>query len=813
MRRTILSRMTFAGEGPMRPPVRFKPLAPSMIPIKLSDDYTPFPLPLYDTDLGFGPLRVDNVPDVEIAAKKMQERRGAESSRRTTTDEVEVRDGDLDESGLGRFTVDLMDVDPTANANGEEPGLTKRDEEENRVATSLDHTEEDAMQAYVQDPYGYPLVDRLQCVMPLGKLIHRLETRASDTEFAATLADITSQLPSYSASELIEAISAIHGMFDPRRGMKAFHRAHLRIRWLGRTFDAVNAEMLDAVLNFVTGVEQLLCEEEADMLVRYPGVVVEMLHFLATIHIFKPVEWYTVREVGDSRNGDYCHPAFNVGSKTAHKTPAWELFDILCVTIVENRGEFLSRATPEELVEMFAGIAAVLSAEYIPSDVARAILNQFLSHFSSNEQTSEAIKSHRDKLLCRMFFIAHLVYMSNIPKPLLDLVKGAKTLTAEYFAAASQISPYDESIVDQWATAMSNAAARGQDDEAAGLLESGMQVIMRMKRVPEAVQLVVNRDIDARTLALIPQAMPYLSTSLQTAALANNKIESTELMMANDAKHVTKEWSPRTLLASMRQLQSLDTIFVFHSSIVVNNNQGKSTGGTPSVSAQLVQVLRACRSGTVALIVMASSLHALHTRLLTCKVPAERDALDNALLTLVNEIYHQRVVFVPFSEELQMREAGTFFDEDSLVWSLGIRITAKLPKPKCRALMDPHCKAALATRYFRKTGTHPAQMDHAGQSLAFYTAGKVDGVAHSPAALRAFRPLKKHHPSVRDPVFTDHVNPKKRRFLFRPDIGIMDKYRVLNRHLRPGFANGRSDHDLRGLGIHTPDHPQPQFAK
>jgi hypothetical protein len=230
-------------------------------------------------------------------------------------------------------------------------------------------------------------------------------------------------------------------------------------------------------------------------------------------------------------------------------------------------------------------------------------------------------------------------------------------------------------------------------------------------------------------------------------------------------------------------------------------------------------------------------------RLLTV-CPKERRALENALLTLVNEIACRRVVFVPFSEELGVREAGTFFDEDSIVWSLGVRLALQFPKPKCRALMKSDCKAAVAHRYFRKTGLNPAEFDHSAQSTSFYAAGAINGtvdginatpitidlskekstgngkakekkttmaMAHSPAALRAFRILNYTHRAVGDRVFADKTNPKRRPFLYRPDIGIMDKYRTVHRHLRPGFGSGRAEHDFRGLGLHTPGFAQPPY--
>jgi hypothetical protein len=847
MRRSVISKMrNFGSDLPPPAAVRFKPLAASMMPAHLPESYVPFPLPRYDTDLGFGPTRLENIPDVERAALRMAKTAIGERQLPPFGAVAEADSSSATLTSISDEKTSALDATPKKDTP---PTPTKM--EGSRAGVP----------GYVPDEYGAPLVERLKCVIPLRDLLHRLRTRTADHEFAATLVDISSQVPSYTAEEMVEAISAVHNVFDVTRGMKAFHRKHLRVQFSGRPFDTPNFEMLNAVFGFVEAVEGRLCVASySDMFLTHHAVVIEMLHFMSVIKIFRPVEWYSVRESGDCRLGDYSHPVGNIGKYTAHKNFGWEFFDVLSVTAAENRGDFLNRASVEELVEILAGFIAVLSAEFVPGDVSSAIMGRIAHVVRQQDQANMEIQKNaddvdgcqkeanlveetvrnetqrrRDALVSRVFFLSQMLYMTNVPRNLLELFQTIRFPTADFFSAHH--GNIDVALVERFCTALSLArneegpGSKGASEDGgssvAALLEAGQQLVMRIKDLSLATSTAARLQLDRELLCLIPiaaryvdaqdeietkclsQISPLVGSPVVTEATSAASQLDGEQKKANGVKsNKKKSWDPKTVLASTAVLETMDSILVFHSSIVK----------TVFVTAQLVRAIRACRSGATALIVTASSLQALHCRSLLTSSAAERRALDNALLTLTNEIYHRRVVFLPFSEELQFREVGTFFDEDSIVWSVGVRLAAKFAKPKCRALMDLHSKAALAHRFHRKSGVNPAEMDHDAQSLSFYTSsGSFGGgplgsaVMHSPAALRAFRPLHHTQTAVRDRVFTDHVSPKKRRFLFRPDIGIMDKYRTVHRHLRPGFASGRGDHDFRGLGLHTPNFPQPSF--
>lgn len=38
-----------------------------MMPKNVSKTFTPFPLPKYDADLGYGPVRLRDIPDIAVA--------------------------------------------------------------------------------------------------------------------------------------------------------------------------------------------------------------------------------------------------------------------------------------------------------------------------------------------------------------------------------------------------------------------------------------------------------------------------------------------------------------------------------------------------------------------------------------------------------------------------------------------------------------------------------------------------------------------------------------------------------------------------
>lgn len=228
-----------------------------------------------------------------------------------------------------------------------------------------------------------------------------------------------------------------------------------------------------------------------------------------------------------------------------------------------------------------------------------------------------------------------------------------------------------------------------------------------------------------------------------------------------------------------------------------------------------------------------------------------------------------RVLLVPFSEELLCTDAATTFDEDISMWSVVAKVTELCPVLPVGTILDKNCRVAAPQRFLarrmasddlsvtsvtetvrmnrlRMGGSEPLPVklrafhDHrrkeqlrltpnrlssteavASQSgpsaeslllrstLTNELGGDVGRMLRSKEMVNMARPVRLRR-AVRDqPSRVHQYNTRRSKLVFRRDHGIQDKVQLHARHLAVGHAGGALQHNMLGLGIHTPDHSQP----
>jgi len=186
-----------------------------------------------------------------------------------------------------------------------------------------------------------------------------------------------------------------------------------------------------------------------------------------------------------------------------------------------------------------------------------------------------------------------------------------------------------------------------------------------------------------------------------------------------------------------------------------------------------------------------------------------RTVAERALKILRHLVDKRRAVLVTYSQELELQTRGEAADEDVILLLLAAHLHKLVPLVKTHVLQSSQ---STLPGYLKrcKLNSHIKHFDNYGKFLE-NTFGEVRHAAH----LSTVRKLSSPRPSrkIADKILCEEANPIKASLLYRPVGGIVDKVAPQNRHLRVGFAQGRKGHDMRGIGLYTPDHPQPARPK
>lgn len=291
-----------------------------------------------------------------------------------------------------------------------------------------------------------------------------------------------------------------------------------------------------------------------------------------------------------------------------------------------------------------------------------------------------------------------------------------------------------------------------------------------------AVALVRQHGLDGWSLRGWGAAMDSVADALDKAAAAAVTI--------------------RTLLPSRDcgYLHALDHIYLLHSSAVASG----------SVS-RLLSAVRRVPSGKDALLVTTRCVRALGVQTRHAVQSVQAAAARRALDIIAYEAARGRVVLVPLSEELTVHDAGSYCDEDLMLWTMAAWLAREVPLVKVHTVMSSHSIARFPYRHLRSSGRYTP---HTRSEDVYRRDTPLLQSLYSKELRALTREARLQRP-VRDrPCTIYQVSPRRAPFIYRRDRALFDRYPVSRRHLAPGFSQGALASDLRGLGYYTPDHPQ-----
>ncbi|RNE99801.1 hypothetical protein TraAM80_07993 [Trypanosoma rangeli] len=789
-----------AGEVGRRP-VRYKRLPNSMQPKPLEEKFTPFPLPKYDEDLGYGPVRLRNIPDIEKAKERQQQRGAAlmEAALRDSEDAMDQTHLRLKEEGS---MLASSSHDASSSLGATETG-----------------EDEDTLGGYTVSRH-YPLSDRLECNRSLEDLLLQFVRRPHVEARCAALADMASTIAIRSDAELIRMFEEVSSPFAyDGRGLNFLVTT---VKKFGRPYGVSNA-LVTAYVNLMNAATVTFLHEQPGRLSRCPALTIQLLHFMALIKVFEPNKWFTFSNHASSNRADYKHPR-GVNQTTAFWGTGEEIFDAMVdlVRSDEHVGvpHLLELCTDEQLVDLLNGFSAVMPNGAPLGGVFNSIMEYFLQRVRSYAKRN--LTAQDFATVERMYLTSVMADASSEELLQLLLADSSCPRGPNFFAALSrgQATALNEKTLDMLQKAIDVASANHDTAALLALLESGSETLLSMTNKDLAQDFAMRNHFDYHILrsfqhfALVADRLRTEQSSIsaripcslrdvqaQLVAANTTKLHSMDAHTAASVTSIPHYVSPHptcrfsrplmTMLSQLEYLNSIDSVFLLHSSLMSTSTD------------QLVSAVRRLPSGKDSLIVSLSCLRELSVKAATSAKPKERETCERALEIIAYEVEKGRVVLLPFSEELRLHDAGTYCDEDLILWTIAAFFAREMPLVKVHTLMHSDCTARTPYRFLK--GRHNLLVS----SRSLYDKDAPLLSALYSKELRLVTRNVKLRTAVRDRKCTlYHYNPIRARFVYRRDKAMFDRYHTTARHLAPGFSRGALHHDWRGLGVYTPDHPQ-----
>nr|CCC94757.1 conserved hypothetical protein [Trypanosoma congolense IL3000] len=790
--------------------VRYRPLPESMQPKRLEDDFTPFPLPKFDDDLGYGPVRLQNIPDIEVAKERSQ--RDKFTLSRVMLHDTVMGEGTAAEATEGCSDSAAVSVTET---------MEKEDHPTSSYATgsplqtiSPGEEDDDVMAGYAVSK-DFPLIDRLYCTRSIDDLIYQFEHRPHNESRSAALADMASSLPLRSDAELLRMLESISSPFPPDgRGLNFLT---VKVRKYGRPYYVSNM-LLTAYVNLINAATVVLVHEQPWRLSDNPALFIQLLHFMALIKIFEPNKWFTFSDNAPSNRADYKHPT-GINNSTAFWGTGEELFDFM-VRLVQPGGDgavssVLELCSDDQLVDLLSGFCAVLPDGKATGDVFNAITRAFLQRLRG--KALEPCTPKAFSTIERMYFVTVLCDAGIDELLQLLLADSSCPRGPDFFAAVARTK---EAAIQQKALALLQesldvASAKREEVAILALLESGYELLLSVRDKVAAYAFAVNnmfdyhilnsfqhcstvaerlRDEQTSIASNIPETLRDVQAQLRTSnerrALGKT---ATAAQVEGNSHHtvVSARCSIRTMLSQLEYLNSVDNVFILHSSLL------------RTATNQLVAAVRRLSSGKDSLIVTMSCLRSISVKSVTSHDAKERTACATALDIIAYELEKGRAVLLPLSEEILLHDAGTYCDEDLMLWTVAAFFARELPLVKVHTLIHSGCTARNPYRFLK--GGHNLLVssfslhDKEAPLLSSLYSKELKLVTHNVRLMKQVCDRK---------CTLNWYNPVRARFVYRRDKALFDKYHVTARNLAPGFSRGALGHDWRGLGVYTPDHSQ-----
>ncbi|KPI87692.1 hypothetical protein ABL78_3230 [Leptomonas seymouri] len=869
---TTASTSSTATASPTPPPrVSYCSLPESMYPKEVSADFTPFPLPKHDESLGFGPVRLRNVPDIEAARLRMASsvataaaprQASARSAPVTTTtlldddeEEAEVLSASLLWSSLD--ATDTRAASPVAA--GTVMPLLADDAHSRSTAVGTPFTEEgddDDLSGYHTHPQ-FPLLDILECDRSVEDLLTQFWSRPQREARSATVLDFASTLQKRSNEELTRIFYELSSLFTwDGNGLQFLVTKVVKY---GRGY-TVTSELTKAFVQLLDAMTVTFMDEQPQRLAESPALFAQVLHFLALVKIMEPNKWYSLTANSMQNRADYSHPR-GVNRTTAYVTAGRNLVDFLedIVTagheVDENadlppskeEAEHALRLTatwsPDDILDVLAGFAGIMPDGKAPSAVTAALLDELWRQWSrldfelTTPQHAEQLERlymllqvmdvQRDAVLDALLggqlrghnsasgASASLFRERDDTPPLKLAASLTEVRGPDFFSAVSKDRRAAVKTAALALLASSLARARATQDRPLlqALVESGAELLQSLDDKELARTFAQREDFDATMLRAIPHMSsvadrlsaqdPSWSVYPLTRTVKGGLPDTGAILAhlrAHPVPYITffegrRVHPVRALTANLDFIKAMDNVFLLHSSGVSTHVSG------------LVSVVRRLRSGKDALIVTSSCLRALQAAAQCGLTEKIRRRADRALDIVAYELEAGRAILVPLSEELYLHDAGTYCDEDLMLWTLAAYLARDLPLVKVHTVISKLSPAR-----------NPHHMLKAEFSPVASTTDLYDASTPLLQSLRS-KELRSvtHHPLLQRPVSDRphslyNVNPIRARFVYRRDKALFDKYHTTARNLAPGFSQGALNSDLRGLGIYTPDHPQVPYT-
>ncbi|CCW71088.1 unnamed protein product [Phytomonas sp. Hart1] len=811
------------------PPVRFTPLTETMKPKAVSLDFTPFPLPKYDTALGFGPVRLTNIPDIEKTRERMRQPPAPRPNPPRTLVEVAppVEEGFLQPA-------DLFD-DGLAAPRRPIPSAPD---------AGLD------LQGYEVAP-RFPAVDRLECRRSVGDLLAQFANRPQREARTATVWDFASSLPRRSNADLTRMFYELGGLFTPHgRGLQF---PMIKVVKYGRPY-FVSSSLLQAFWGLLEAATETFTLEQPERLCQSPPLFLQLLHFLALVKVFEPNLWFSPNPTMIQNRADYSHPR-GVNRSVSHQRTGEDLFDYMMSLLLmvdepqlpnNDRGSsFLDRFSFEQLLDLLGGLAAVMPDGRPEGKVVNAILQNLIKRWENQHNEVRSLDEVRN--LERLYLILNLMnikcngilcallegggeneeekLMKSLGRcafpaislrlhPSLGQTNSDAVRGPDFFASVSREKSAEvlRRAVVELRRSLLFAHKTQNKALLLSLAESGMELLMVLPDKDEAVRVARAEGLDHLLLENIPGLeIVKERIQLEEGERIPDVVENLHDLQPFLSK-ADLEYSPRyltqyqgkfvhpirTLLSDLIFVNSIDNVLLLHSSIVEK-----------SVSPLISTIHQRGRSGKDLLLITTSCLRALEVELRYSEGEKRHNFYKRALEAIGYELEQGRAILVPFTEELLLHDARTYCDEDLILWTLAAFFARELPLVKVLTLIS---RTSLASRPY-----HYLKGEHSPLS-----AGEEDLYRQNVPLLQALRSKELRavtrsavvQAPVRDrpTAMFYRVNPSRRRFLYRRDKALFDKYHVVARNISPGFSQGALASDLRGLGFYTPDHPQVPYT-
>ncbi|KAG5475594.1 hypothetical protein LSCM4_04176 [Leishmania orientalis] len=845
------------------PRVSYRALPSSMYPREVSSDFTPFPLPKRDASMGFGPVRLRNVPDIEEARARMAMPVPGAIRGNPRTQLKGENDGDAAEAASALWTE--LSGEPTATCGDlATPPMPAASPEAPEAPSHL-------ADAPMEDLGGYhvhrhfPLLDVLECDRSVTDLLAQFWSRPQREARAATVLDLAATLRCRSNDELTRVLYELSSLFEWNGDGLQFIAA--KVVKYGRSY-TVSSELTKAFVQLVDAMTVTLVEEQPHRLAESPTLLAQVLHFLALVKILEPNKWYTLNPNAPQNRADYAHPR-GVNRTSAYVTTGRVLLDFIEDMVTaghDGTGENDAhgqqggpghphqlqqgayRVTEEwsenDILDVLAGFSGIMPDGKAPSAVVHALLDALWMRWSTvgfrlsaPEQASQlerlymmlqVMDMQRDAVLDALLggqLRAHDAARSTSTSPVLFCERDdtppltlAPSLTQargpDFFSAVSRDK---RAVVREAALGLltsSLAKARDGGDAALhqALVESGTELLQSLASKPAALSFAQREQFDVTAL----RAVPHMANVAER--LAEQRAEAPFFPLTASAgglpdtaavfAHLSSHPAPymvlfrgrrvhpvRTLVSNLDHLAAVENVFLLHSS------------GVSTCVDALVAVARRLRSGKDALVVTSSCLRALQVIVQYGAAEKRRAMADRALVIASYELEAGRAILLPVTEELYLHDAGTYCDEDLMLWTLAAYLARDVPLVKVHTIMSSRCGA--------RSPQHTMRGEHSPLTLSGDLYNKSTPLLQSLRSkeLRAVT----HHPVVQRPVRDRpqtlyNVNPIRARFVYRRDKALFDKYHVTARNLAPGFSQGALNSDLRALGFYTPDHPQVPYT-